>query len=99
MAFMECGAYDPAWHHVHMYPEETVQAFSDLGAKILHPIHWGTFNLALHSWYDPMIRLATAAKEAGVTIASPIQGQTIDFDSLGYPWWETPMHQTITQKN
>ncbi|MCG8617555.1 MAG: MBL fold metallo-hydrolase [Desulfobacterales bacterium] len=94
MTFLECGAYDPAWHGVHMYPEETVQAHRDLKGEILHPIHWGTFNLALHPWYDPMERLLKAAKTAGVTIATPMAGQTVTLTELGTPWWE--IHKTIT---
>ncbi len=88
MTFLECGAYDPAWHGVHMYPEETVQAHRDLKGKILHPIHWGTFNLALHPWYDPMVRLSKAAKASGISIATPMAGQTITFGDPGRPWWE-----------
>ena len=97
MTFMECGAYDPSWHGVHMYPEETVKAHQDLRGGILHPIHWGTFNLALHPWYDPMTRLKTAANASGVTIATPMPGQTVDFNTLGSPWWEAPMRETISK--
>ena len=95
MTFIECGAYDPSWHGVHMYPEETVKAHQDLGGRILHPIHWGTFNLALHPWYDPMTRLKTAADTAGITIATPMAGQTIDMNSPGSPWWEIPMQKSL----
>lgn len=61
MTFLECGAYNESWHFVHMFPEETVKAHLDLKGRVLHPIHWGTFNLSLHPWYDPMQRLVTAA--------------------------------------
>ena len=90
MTFMECGAYDPMWHGVHMYPEETVQAHLDLKGGLLHPIHWGTFNLAFHSWDDPMKRLVKAAEINGVEIATPVAGKTIEYDSSdrGYLWWE-----------
>lgn len=87
MTFLECGAYDPGWSKVHMFPEETVRAHQNLQGKILHPIHWGTFNLALHPWYDPMVRLRAAAETAGVPIATPVPGQTVDMTDLGGPWW------------
>lgn len=96
MTFLECGAYDPAWHGVHMYPEETVRAHQDLGGKILHPIHWGTFNLALHPWYDPMVRLVKAARAAGIQVATPMAGQTVTPENLGAPWWESPMNETVS---
>jgi len=32
-----------------MTPEETVNAYGQLGGGLLVPIHWATFNLALHA--------------------------------------------------
>jgi L-ascorbate metabolism protein UlaG (beta-lactamase superfamily) len=89
MAFMECGAYNTAWPDVHMFPEQTVQAHLDLNADILHPIHWGTFNLALHPWYEPMERLTAAAAARGVPIAIPMVGETTRYGEFlpTTPWW------------
>ncbi len=91
MTFIECGAYDKAWRGVHMFPEQTVRAHLDLRGKILHPIHWATFNLALHPWHEPMERLSAAAETAGVNVATPIVGETSDYDSIipNSRWWET----------
>ena len=91
MTFLECGAYDEKWHFVHMFPEETVQAHIDLKGKVLHPIHWGTYNLALHSWYEPMQRLAEAAQAEKIEIATPVVGETTLFGVYipRTPWWET----------
>jgi L-ascorbate metabolism protein UlaG (beta-lactamase superfamily) len=88
--FIETGAYDKRWDFIHMFPEESVQAHLDLGGEILHPIHWGTFNLALHSWFDPMERLVRAADSLGVTAATPIVGETTIFGSHipQHRWWE-----------
>ncbi|MCF6246690.1 MAG: MBL fold metallo-hydrolase [Desulfobacula sp.] len=93
MTFLECGAYDKLWHGVHMFPEETVQAHIDLKGNLLHPIHWGTFNLALHPWYDPMQRVEKAAKDNNITIATPIAGQTIEYGTqrTGFNWWDKNM--------
>jgi hypothetical protein len=46
--------------------------------------------LALHAWYDPMIRVAKAADSLGVQLSTPIVGETISIDeSLGTErWWE-----------
>jgi L-ascorbate metabolism protein UlaG (beta-lactamase superfamily) len=79
ITFLETGAYNEKWHHIHMYPEETVQAHIDLGGKILHPIHWATFNLSLHTWYDPMERLTNKTESLGITTATPIVGETTIF--------------------
>jgi L-ascorbate metabolism protein UlaG (beta-lactamase superfamily) len=91
MTFMETGAYNEKWHHIHMFPEETVQAHLDLGGKVLHPIHWATFNLSLHTWYDPMERLTKAADTLGVAAATPIVGETTIYGEYipTHKWWES----------
>lgn len=79
IAFLECGAYNPDWAFVHMFPEETVQASIDLKAHYLWPIHWGTFNLSLHDWFDPMLRVSAAAEARGVRLLTPVFGEIIDY--------------------
>lgn len=98
MTFLECGAYDLMWHKVHMLPEETVQAHIDLKGIVLHPIHWGTFNLALHPWYEPMMRISAAAAQKNIELATPMAGATTCF---GDPqkkekWWETALKKIET---
>lgn len=89
VTFLECGAYNEGWSNVHMFPEETVQAFFDLGGKVLQPIHWATFNLALHSWYEPAERLVDEALEKGATISTPLIGQVVDYNETVTAdlWW------------
>jgi L-ascorbate metabolism protein UlaG (beta-lactamase superfamily) len=91
MTFLETGAYNEKWHHIHMFPEETVQAHLDLGGKVLHPIHWATFNLSLHTWFDPMDRLTTTAEELEVITATPIVGETTIYNEHipQTKWWES----------
>ncbi len=94
MTFLECGAYNKLWRGVHMFPEETVQAHIDLKGKTLHPIHWGTFNLSLHPWYEPMQRLKKAATANHIQIATPMAGQTVEYNSIPYgsDWWQTALN-------
>jgi L-ascorbate metabolism protein UlaG (beta-lactamase superfamily) len=89
MTFLETGAYNEKWHHIHMFPEETVQAHIDLQGKVLHPIHWATFNLSLHTWFDPMERLTKQAESLGITTATPIVGETTIFGEYipTDKWW------------
>ncbi len=91
MTFLECGAYNTKWHYVHMYPEETVQAHQDLKGNILHPIHWGTFDLSLHAWFEPMDRLTEAARLANIKVSTPIVGETTVFNDYipNSRWWDT----------
>jgi len=98
--FLECGAYNQKWHYVHMFPEETAQAHLDLKGKVLHPIHWGTFDLALHAWYDPMIRVAKAADSLGIKLSTPIVGKTITINEslVTERWWEKVINNKIEKQ-
>ncbi len=90
LTLMECGAYNKRWHYVHLMPEETAQAHLDLKGKILQPMHWGTFNLALHAWYDPIVRISKAADSLGIKLSTPVVGETITIDENLHTekWWE-----------
>jgi len=93
ITFIESGAYGEGWPKVHMFPEQTVQAHLDLKGMILHPIHWATFNLALHPWYEPMVRLTAAANFKNVKTATPVVGETTVYN-MSIPaarWWEQSM--------
>ncbi len=90
IAMVECGQYDPQWPDIHMTPEHTVQASIDLKAKLLLPVHWGKFTLALHPWKDPIERATAEATRLGVKLTTPLIGQPIVLTS-DYPakrWWE-----------
>ncbi len=91
-AMMECGQYDLRWEAIHMLPEQTAQAGSEINAKTIMPIHWGAFTLALHSWTDPVERVTEAAKEFEYQIATPKIGEPVVVGGDGIPnnkWWET----------
>jgi L-ascorbate metabolism protein UlaG (beta-lactamase superfamily) len=51
---------------VHTCPEEALQAFLDLGARRMIPMHYGTFRLSQEPMEEPVERLMAAAKAAGV---------------------------------
>ncbi|OHX68373.1 MBL fold metallo-hydrolase [Flammeovirga pacifica] len=91
LAMMECGQYNQKWGQIHMMPEQTAQAAVDVKAKLLVPIHWGAFTLALHSWTDPAIRVTKKAKELNMPITTPQIGEPIIIGRKNYPisrWWE-----------
>lgn len=91
LALMECGQYDVRWQSIHMLPEETARAAVDLNARLMVPIHWGAFVLALHPWYDPVDRVTAEAAELGLPAATPMIGEPIYVGSRDFPakrWWE-----------
>jgi len=90
LAILECGQYNLNWKNIHMMPEETVQAGIDLQAKLLLPVHWGKFTLALHPWNDPIIRVVKKARELKVNITTPMIGEPVAIgkDFPEKEWWK-----------
>lgn len=89
-SLIQVGAYNASWPDIHMTPEEGVAAHRDVRGGLLIPVHWGTFNLALHSWGEPADRVWSEAKARGVALAVPKPGERIDVD---HPpevdgWWQ-----------
>lgn len=91
---IQIGAYSEYWSEIHMTPQEGMQAHLDLQGGIPHgtmlPIHWGTFNLALHPWDEPGEGTVTASRETGSAIALPVPGQPFEpgaSDAPAEPWW------------
>ena len=65
LTLLPVGAYNDAWHAIHMDPEEAVRAHGDLGGRVLLPIHWATFNLAFHRWAEPVQRVLRRRRPGG----------------------------------
>jgi L-ascorbate metabolism protein UlaG (beta-lactamase superfamily) len=78
VTFLKVGSYDEMWKQVHMLPEEAVQQHQDLRGEILVPLHWATFDLGLHPWYEPIERTLTAALENNVLLNTPIIGEQVE---------------------
>lgn len=89
VTLMETGAYDAHWPYVHMHPAQTVQAHRDLGGQWLLPIHNGTFNLAMHAWWDPFEQIMSLGRQHGIEIATPMMGERLDLGAphAGSAWW------------
>jgi L-ascorbate metabolism protein UlaG (beta-lactamase superfamily) len=90
LTILEIGAYGKNWPDIHMGPLSAVNAHLALKGKQMMPIHWGTFNLALHAWYEPIeILLELAAKE-NLTLFVPEPGKPSEVtgESFNSGWWE-----------
>ncbi len=89
IAILETGQYGAAWTYIHMMPEEAVQASVDLQAKVMLPVHWGKFTLAMHPWNEPINRVIAKAKELNVKVTTPLIGEPVVLNE-SYPdkqWW------------
>ena len=45
-----------------MNPEQAIQAFTELNARIMVPMHYGSFRLSFEPPDEPLIRLRAAVK-------------------------------------
>ncbi|MCP4606475.1 MAG: hypothetical protein GY847_39205 [Proteobacteria bacterium] len=90
VTMLECGAYSKYWSTIHMMPEETARAHSDLRGRILLPIHWAKFNLSLHIWTEPIERLLTASENLEITVTTPRPGERFQVgeDLPRSSWWK-----------
>lgn len=91
LAILENGQYDLSWKHIHMMPEEVVQAAHDLKASVLFPVHSSKFVLANHAWYEPLERISLAATKQQQSLLTPMIGQVISIDQAQAApsyWWK-----------
>lgn len=85
VALIEAGAYNEKWHEIHLLPNETVDVFSDItggkhNAKLI-PTHQQTFDLALHTFEEPLDSLKAELDKEGVAevLETPLFGQPFYF--------------------
>lgn len=96
LVLMENGAYNANWPHIHMTPEQSLQAHLDLGGRWLLPIHNGTFDLAMHAWSEPLERISTLAARHDVALLTPRIGERVAIDAPApcEPWWRALLRPT-----
>lgn len=100
LVMLEVGAHHPGWGHIHLGPEGALDALALLGGGPFIPVHWGTFNLALHAWDAPAETTLALAPARGVDLYLPELGAPFEprrDAPLIAPWWrgardEQPAH-------
>ncbi|BDD02935.1 MBL fold metallo-hydrolase [Aureibacter tunicatorum] len=99
MSLMQVGAYNEEWSSVHMFPEEAVEAQKMVKADVMLPLHWGTFDLALHSWYDPAVRVKKAMDQEGMKVVFPKLGEQVNFENIDTQsvWWKEFVPDSVYQ--
>jgi L-ascorbate metabolism protein UlaG (beta-lactamase superfamily) len=67
LALLPIGAYDPpSFRNVHTNPEDAIQAFRDIKARWMAPMHYGTFRLSHEPMEEPLQFLEREAERHGV---------------------------------
>ncbi|RKG99318.1 hypothetical protein D7X74_39520 [Corallococcus sp. CA047B] len=89
LVMLEVGAFHPSWGGIHLGPENALKAHAMLGGGTLMPVHWGTFNLALHAWDEPAETLVRLATEQQVRLFTPGLGRGLEPSRVEgvTPWW------------
>lgn len=97
LTLLKIGSYDRTWKQIHMTPEEAVQQHLDLRGGIMVPLHWATFDMALHPWYEPIERMLVEVKEKDVDYLTPEIGQMIHLDRAheNESWWRAVDDQKV----
>jgi len=97
MAFIEVAANVkegkgfPVENWGHMQARHTMQAFIDVKAENLFPVHWSTYELFAHKWDEPMTDLIAEAEVSGANLVTPMVGETLNVTSgmkTSY-WWQS----------
>ena len=89
LVMLEVGAFHPSWGEIHLGPENALEAHALLGGGAFLPVHWGTFNLAIHAWDDPAETLVQLAPARGVQLVMPRLGAAVEPSRVENvePWW------------
>ena len=67
IALLPIGAYFPdSYRAVHTSPEEALRGFVETGARLMVPMHFGTFRLGREPMEEPPIRLVAEARRLGI---------------------------------
>jgi len=98
---LEVGAFHPAWGAIHLGPAQALTAFEWLGGGALLPVHWGTFNLALHAWHEPAETLLSLAAPRDHRILTPRLGGSVEpgRETPLDPWWRPLVRVTLASES
>jgi len=92
VTFFEIGAYSnlKGQMEVHYTPEQAVKAYQAVRGKLIVPSGWGTFDLGLFPWYEPIERFLNTANQAGVQYLAPKIGEVVNTGQIGdhEAWWK-----------
>ncbi|MDB5129772.1 MBL fold metallo-hydrolase [Mucilaginibacter sp.] len=89
LTMLEIGAYGKHWPDIHMGPDNATNAHLALKGNIMMPLHWGTFSLAPHAWFEPAEKLVKFAKEKNIKLFMPEPGKPTEMNGpYNSEWWK-----------
>lgn len=89
IALVENGAYNENWAQIHMHPDQAARAATELRARVVMPVHWAKFDLAYHTWKEPIERFLEAAEGHSFDTVTPRIGQVFHYsDPPQEHWWD-----------
>ncbi|MCD8044535.1 MAG: MBL fold metallo-hydrolase [Tannerellaceae bacterium] len=89
LACVEMDGWNNGWPNTHLFPDEAVQVAREVGAKIMLPIHWGVFDLALHPWNESIQKVYDLSLENGIELLTPLMGEkVVPGVSKTKVWWK-----------
>jgi L-ascorbate metabolism protein UlaG (beta-lactamase superfamily) len=89
LVMLEVGGFHPSWGHIHLGPENALEAHALLGGGAFLPVHWGTFSLAMHAWDEPAESLLALGPKRGAQLVMPRLGEPVEpaHGNAVVPWW------------
>uniref|UniRef100_UPI0037C076E3 MBL fold metallo-hydrolase n=1 Tax=Klebsiella pneumoniae TaxID=573 RepID=UPI0037C076E3 len=87
---LENGQYNKSWKHIHMMPNEVLQAAKDLQAKRLLPVHSAKFALAQHDWDEPLKTITALNSTINFPLLTPMIGEAVYLKNMKQQfshWW------------
>ena len=100
LVMLEVGAFHPSWGDIHLGPDNALKAYQLLGGGAFLPVHWGTFNLAMHAWDQPVERLLELAPAFDARLVMPRLGEAVEpaqVESV-QAWWRAVQAQSSRRK-
>ncbi|MET3981384.1 L-ascorbate metabolism protein UlaG (beta-lactamase superfamily) [Mucilaginibacter sp. UYP25] len=89
LTMLEIGAYGTNWPDIHMGPDNATNAHLALKGKLMMPLHWATFNLAPHAWFEPGERLVKFGEEKNINLFIPQPGKPTEVKGpYNSEWWK-----------
>ena len=98
VTFFEIGAYSnlKGQMEVHYTPEQAVKAHQAVRGKLMVSSGWGTFDLGLFPWHEPIERFLIAANQSGIDYLTPKIGEVVNPGKVGgrEAWWKPFINKT-----